>query len=611
MKSVGLCGMLLLAIASSASVSVVAEEAELPVPKNQNELQAQLQQLSEKHHAPAVSYAVFDAEGVRFTGVVGVKQAEKHDVADENTRFQIGSVTKMVTAIAIMQLIEQGHFALTTPVKTLLPTAPIDNPFDADTPVTVGHLLSHTAGFDDMHFKAFLSPSEQRGNHLALSVAQSEPYHVRWRPGRYHSYSNPSYILLGAILEAHYQQPWDTIVERQVLKPLAMHEVLALTSVATKGNHAAAHSGDPMTPVGIKYHQAQADGALWSSARQLAELGRFMMTDGRSHPGVLRTDTVQRMKQPYAGAANDARLPWGYGLGVYHRDVDGRTVLGHTGGVIGAMASLAWLADGSVGYVVLTNTDNVLRGLEKPIARFLQPELPQPAQAALTVTSPQLEGWYRAVNSRNEIFRLPEFLFNVAELSIVNDAIAMKAVLPGTGEATLLPRSEGLLADAESPTVSNAALVRDAQGQVIGLLLGDSYMERVSALSAIAPVASVIVALLFFVTAPFGRRRALHNRWLRRLPTLALGLLIIGVVAALNFSIEAVMGINCQTLTVWIVTASLPFVALAGVALSLRFWHEEKATLAKWRCLLGSAGALTLSLWFAAFHWFALAIWAW
>ena len=250
-------------------------------------LRAALAAQMEEHDVPGASYAIFDRHGTLLSDTIGLANGAAKRPVTSDTLFRMGSITKTVTAIAIMQLIEQGRFTLQTPVAQLLPTAPVTNPYAPSDPVRVVHLLTHSAGLDDTHAKAFFSPTEQRGGHLAAALAHPETYAVRWRPGTVQSYSNPGYTLLGAILEAQYGQPWDDIVTARVLRPLGMTATVALNSVAVARDHADGHTGSTMRATPLPFEPTQASGVLWTTARELALLGRFVLSDGASAPGLL------------------------------------------------------------------------------------------------------------------------------------------------------------------------------------------------------------------------------------------------------------------------------------------------------------------------------------
>jgi hypothetical protein len=129
--------------------------------------------------------------------------------------------------------------------------------------------------------------------------------------------------------------------------------------------------------------------------------------------------------------------------------------------------------------------------------------------------------------------------------------------------------------------------------------------------TAVLPQLSVMLALSLLLSTPFGRRKALRNRWVRRLPSLALLVLVLGIVCAANLEFRLLGQMNWQTVGLWAATVLFPALAVAGVAVSVRTWRQETGMVARWRCLLGSASALVLSLWLGAFHLLPFALWRW
>lgn len=603
----------IMTVAAGCLPAQAAAPAAVVRPDSPDALRAALAKAMEEHAIPGASYAVFDRHATVLGGAIGLANADTKQAVGPATLFRIGSVTKTVTAIAVMQLIEQGRFDLQTPVAQLLPGIPIHNPYASTDPVRVVHLLTHSAGLDDTHAKGFFAATEQRGGHLATSLRQRESLAVRWRPGSYQSYSNPGYVLLGAILEAHYRQPWDAIVGAQVLLPLGMRDTAALASDAARRDHADGHSGQAMRPVARHPAATQADGALWTSATELAKLGRFLLTDGASAPGVLRPATIRAMKQRQGSDGARAGLAHGNGLGLRHRALANTRWQGHSGGVLGALASMHYNEELGMGYVVLVNSDNQLRSLERPLAGFIFRQAGWHSPPAPTVAAANdADGWYRSVNPRVSLLALPTFLLSSGKVSAEGDTLRMRAPLPGMGiDATLKHRGKGLLADVDDGEVITGAVLRGDDGKVRALELDGVYMERSSALAVLAPLASVLLALPLLLTAPFGRRGALRNPWMRRLPALAMLTLVAGIVCAANLKLELLAQVNWQTAGICAATTLFPLLALAALAVNLRGWKQETARVAKWRCLLGAIGAVIISLWLAAYHLVGFALWAW
>ncbi|AFE09735.1 beta-lactamase [Corallococcus coralloides DSM 2259] len=594
-------------------VPTLALATDAPAPTTAAELRQSLTALLDTHHIPGASYAVFDREGTVLRGTIGLTDSGTRAPVTDDTLFRLGSITKTVTAIAIMQLVEQGHFDLQTPVSRLLPDAPIQNPFNDTDPVRVIHLLTHTAGFDDMHAKAFFSPVERRGRHLESSLQHPEPLVVRWRPGVYEGYSNPGYVLLGAILEAHYQQPWDEVVSARVLGPLGITRFATLATQAARGDHASGHTGDDMHRTPVFFEQTQADGALWCTAEDLARLGRFLLTDGATAPGVLRPETVRAMKQTGATVGTRAGGVYGSRLGLQHRIVAGMLWLGHSGGLLGGKASMHFHAEQGLGYVLLLNSENEIRKLEVPLAAFISQRTRwKPPAPTLRPVEGDVDGWYRVVNPRISLAGLPTYLLHASRVRAQGDTLTIEPFLPGFGyQATLKHHGNGLLSDIDYGDVVNGVLVRDGNGAAVGIETGGDFLERTSMVAAVLPLVSVLLSLVLLVSTPFGRRTSLRNRWMRRLPSLALLTLVLGIVCAANLELTLLAHKNWQTVGVWAASVLFPALGVAGVVLSVRTWRQEPAALARWRCLLGSASVVCLSTWLATFGMFSFALWRW
>ena len=585
----------------------------IPAPATPAALRSALIAAMDDHQVPGASYAVFDRDGTVLSDTIGLRNAASKTPVTPSTLFRMGSITKTVTAIAIMQLVERGRFSLQTPVSQLLPAAPIRNGFEKTEPVRVLHLLSHSAGFDDTHAKGFFAATEPRGGHLAALLANPEPLTVRWQPGTVQSYSNPGYWLLGAILEAQYGQPWEAIVRSRVLLPLGMTATVALSSDALLREHADGHSGYRMAPTSLPFEPAQAHGALWTTAQDLAKLGRFLLTDGASAPAVLRPETLRLMKQPQGSNGSRAGLDYGNGLGTRTRAVANARWQGHSGGVMGALASMHFHAQKGMGYVVLVNSENALRPLEKPLAAYIGGQTGwQAPPVNLQPAAMDAAGWYRTVNPRVSLMALPTFLLSTTRVSVDGATVHLTPPLPGFGtEGTLKHRGNGLLADIDDGEVITGMVLRDAGGAVSALDLDGSYLQRTSAIAVLLPLASVLLALPLLLSVPFGRRRVLVHPWSRRLPTISLLVLVAGVICAANLKLHLLGEINWQTVGIAIATTLFPLLALVSVAVNLRNWRTETARVAKWRCMLGALGALVIAGWLAAFKLAGFALWLW
>ncbi|MGH7720067.1 MAG: serine hydrolase domain-containing protein, partial [Gemmatimonadaceae bacterium] len=175
--------------------------------------------LDEKHVAGAVVSVVRNGE-LLFTKGYGFADHDKRAPVDPaHTLFRIGSVSKLFTWTAVMQLVEQGKLQLDRDVNDYIDfTIPATYP----QPITLRHLLTHTPGFEDRGLGLFSPKRVPRGEWLAENM----PARVR-PPGTFSAYSNYGTSLAGYIVERASGMPWEEYVERRILQPLGMRNTTA------------------------------------------------------------------------------------------------------------------------------------------------------------------------------------------------------------------------------------------------------------------------------------------------------------------------------------------------------------------------------------------------
>ncbi|MDQ3171746.1 MAG: beta-lactamase family protein, partial [Acidobacteriota bacterium] len=163
-------------------------------------------------------------DAIEMTGLADA--ASKTPVARE-TIYHWASITKTFTAVAIMQLRDQGRLTLDDPIVDYVPElAFVHNTHGKMRDITIRHLLSHSAGFrggtwplgGDKAWHPFEPPSWDQ-------VAAMIPYtEILFPPGSRYSYSNPGVIFLGRVIERLSGEPFESYVDKQILRPLGMRE---------------------------------------------------------------------------------------------------------------------------------------------------------------------------------------------------------------------------------------------------------------------------------------------------------------------------------------------------------------------------------------------------
>lgn len=287
---------------------------------------------------PSVSAAVARAGEPVWSGCIAVA-----DGVASGSSYRIGSITKTMTAVLVLQLRDEGLLALDDPIGTVVPETGY-----AD--ATVRELLSHTSGMQSEPVGPWWERSTG-GDADALIAANDGSGRVA-AAGEYFHYSNLGFGLLGEAVARLRGTDWWTTVETRLLAPLGMVE----TSYHPPAKHAPGRSVDhfahtltaePHTDTGAMAPAGQA----WSTVADLLRWADFLAV---GHADVLSSSTLAEMAEPVSPAE-------AYGLGLRILRPGGRTLVGHTGSMPGFQASLFVDRASRDAVVALTNATTGLR----------------------------------------------------------------------------------------------------------------------------------------------------------------------------------------------------------------------------------------------------------
>ena len=249
---------------------------------------------------PGVSLAVVEHGQLSWARSYGVRKAGTDQAIGDKTLFEIGSTTKLVTAIVALQLVEKGMIGLDEDVNLALVGWKIpESEYTVSEKVTLRRLLNHTSGIPATNFNWEMDSTpalEQvlRGEFPADNAKAT----VTAVPGSEHAYSNLGYVVIQRLIEDITAKPFSEVVQAHVLGPLGMDDS---TFNPDPANHLVClpHDGDGIAHPLQLHPSAIAQGGLLSTPSDLARLAIDLMegAQGRSSR-VLQPDTIQRMLQP-------------------------------------------------------------------------------------------------------------------------------------------------------------------------------------------------------------------------------------------------------------------------------------------------------------------------
>ncbi|MGZ8290297.1 MAG: serine hydrolase domain-containing protein [Telluria sp.] len=271
-------------------------------------------------------------------------------VSATGTLFRIGSVSKLMTWTAVMQLVEQGRIDLSADVNQYLDFR-LPDPFGK--PVTMRHLMTHTAGFEDA-FQGVWRQAPDPGEYLELKVAMRIPKRI-FAPGTVAAYSNYGAALAGYIVQRVSGEPFDAYVERHITRPLAMaHTTFVQPLPAALAPHMS--SGYRLASGGAMPFELMLSPA-GGAAATATDMARFMLAnlgDG-SVDGVriLQQETMSLMHSPqHAFDARDNATT----LGWVSLQRNGQRLLGHDGATFYFHSNLVLVPDAGVGIFIAYNS---------------------------------------------------------------------------------------------------------------------------------------------------------------------------------------------------------------------------------------------------------------
>ncbi|RZK28764.1 MAG: class A beta-lactamase-related serine hydrolase [Hymenobacter sp.] len=330
-------------------------------------LTATLRQLWQASALPGFAVAIVRPEGIVYEQGFGYANKARHQPYTSTTVQGVGSVSKTLLGIALLQAQAAGQLALDQPVNELLPFSVV-NPYFPTQPITLRHLATMTAGLtDDQSFynrRAYAKgtrSSLSSAEYLRRTLTPRGQWYRRKRflphaPGTYYAYSNESAALAALAIEQATGQAYDVYTRQHILLPLGMtdsgwwQDAVDTTRLATLYDP----QGRPVAPY---YTVTYADGGLLTSTHSLAGYLRSLLNP---HVAGAPLSAAQRdsLVRPQFSAAHlpqhlDASEP-NQGLFWAHRR---NGTVGHTGGDTGLSSLLFFDPVTRVGKIFVTNTE--------------------------------------------------------------------------------------------------------------------------------------------------------------------------------------------------------------------------------------------------------------
>jgi len=301
-----------------------------------------------KYEVPSLSVSVVQDGKIIFAKGYGYADIEKTVPVDaEQTLFRICSVSKLFVWTAVMQLVEQNQLDLNANINTYLHDFQIPDTFAE--PITLAHLLTHTAGFDKRDQKDIGNSIDEEST-MKEFLKREMPKRV-YPPGQIHIYSNYGTILAAYIIETVSGMPFNDYLEENIFAPLGMYRTTSRQTLPPNlsGDMAVGYYWQTGFPEGEpgEFEILTPSGGITSNAIDVAKfIIAHLGTEEVGSQPIIQSETMDLMHETHF--RSDPRLP-GYTYGFFETYRNGQRLIFHNGGSTQFSANVTLIPEQNIG----------------------------------------------------------------------------------------------------------------------------------------------------------------------------------------------------------------------------------------------------------------------
>ena len=319
------------------------------------------------HGMVGASLRVVGENGALGHTSYGLKDRDAGAAVDELTIYHWASITKTLTGIGIMQLRDRGKLSLEDPILKFVPELEgVHNVYGPMSAITLRQLLSHSAGFRAGTWpfggdKPWHPHEPTEWGQLVAMIPYTE---VEFAPGSKYSYSNPGIVYLGRVIEKISGEPWETYIDKNILRPLSMSRAFfdhAPYHLLKDRSHSYTVSGGRMEEARFDFDTGitVSNGGLNAPFGDMEKYVRFLLGRAETEAGaaVLSRASLEEMWKPVVLVETSGSDRVDMGLCFFIEKRGSRLLIGHSGSQNGFISHLYLDPAARAGYLVSFNTD--------------------------------------------------------------------------------------------------------------------------------------------------------------------------------------------------------------------------------------------------------------
>ncbi|WP_105167225.1 serine hydrolase domain-containing protein [Pseudoalteromonas sp. T1lg23B] len=574
-------------------------------------LEMKVNQVLTQEGLVGASWALVDGEK-SYLGASGFSNQREQTKLTIQHKTHVGSITKTVMATGVLALVSAGKLQLDAKVSDILPDLNLVNPWQDTHPVTVAHLLDHTAGIQDARFWHLVNTQARADSPLnTVFNKDADLLEVKVKPGSQFAYSNLGYNLLAMVIETATGLRYEEVLRLYLLEPLKMFDsTMAFTS----------QSG-PFTDERLTYGHLdhgqlfaavpsylRAAGQFTTTVSDMEKFIRFLLSDGlQDGQVVVDADLLAMMGQPAEVASYQAGLHMGGSKGLWRRDRNQTLGLCHGGNTAGFKGMLCLYPEQNKAFFVMVNTDSETANYER-LNKLMVEELQVTSPEATThqaFDASDWYGWYAPTIYRYGNFTYLDKIFSTYVLKPQGENLVFSSMQ--SSPDVLSPLGSGLYVAQQRVSPSHV-LMRAADGTPM-ISNGFSTYKMVKKTSAIGLGISLVLGLLgavyifFYGGYVFVKRFSKLAQEPMAIAFTMYFAFLLPVPFFINQSFIHIGDINAASVLLALASVFAPFVCVIASVQHVRQKRTNRLNLVmlaafiQWMLVMGYWGLIPMTLW--------------
>lgn len=332
---------------------ISAKEAEQDI---KSTIDKYVEKFLEEQRIPGASIAIVHKNDIYYSKSWGVTGESEEKVTAE-TPFVVGSISKSLTGLGIMRLVDAGIIQLDDPVQKYMPWFTLQNQ-QAASQITIKQLLTQTSGISTYSGLAISDKESKDLSAIKDNVESLSNVKLTAAPGEKHQYSNANFSILGALIEEVTHQTFSEFMEEQVFSPLGMKNAAANRSMAYEKGYLSGYQswlGHPVKSA-VTYDNGGAPyGYITASATDMVQYIKLLSQ--HEHNNFLSKNAINLYISPFVQTSKYRY----YGLGVRISYPESKEeMIWHSGSNPDARSEVFYLPETDWGGVILTNKSHIL-----------------------------------------------------------------------------------------------------------------------------------------------------------------------------------------------------------------------------------------------------------